>query len=66
MEIINAFLTGLCYFFLILSPKDVFSLLLEREEQRERNIGAREKHRLVASRVYAQARGRTQNLSVTG
>ena len=32
------------------SLEDIFSLLLERKEGRERNIGAREKHRLAASK----------------
>ena len=33
------------------SPEDTFSLLLETEKGRERNIDVREKHRLVASHL---------------
>ena len=34
------------------SPEDIFPLFLEREEGKEKNIDAREKRRLVASRMY--------------
>ena len=46
------------FFFLIFnflsSPEDIFSLLLEREEGRERNIGVREMHQLVASHMHPE------------
>ena len=52
------------FWFCLFSPKDISSLLLQREEGRERNINGREKHWLVASQVWT--RDRTCNPSLIG
>ena len=59
---ILSFHSFILYFIFLSSPMDIFSLLLEREEGGERNIDAREKHRLVVPTPGLGIGDRTHNL----